>query len=60
MLTRSAGFSAWLDLGHSILPPFDSKHARYYWLVLAESHLTRYLFGGSTQVCEAPITSRIG
>jgi hypothetical protein len=21
------------------------KHARYYWLVLAESHLTRRLFG---------------
>jgi hypothetical protein len=22
------------------------KHARYYWLTLAESHLTRRLFGG--------------
>lgn len=22
------------------------KHARYYWLFLAESHLTRHLFGG--------------
>jgi len=22
------------------------KHARYYWLLLAESHLTRPLFGG--------------
>ncbi len=22
------------------------KHARYYWLVLAESHLTRRLFRG--------------
>jgi hypothetical protein len=21
------------------------KHARYYWLLLAEGHLTRYLFG---------------
>ncbi len=21
------------------------KHARYYWLLLAESHLTRQLFG---------------
>ena len=21
------------------------KHARYYWLLLAESHLTRWLFG---------------
>jgi hypothetical protein len=22
------------------------KHARYYWLLLAEGHLTRRLFGG--------------
>jgi hypothetical protein len=22
-----------------------AKHARYYWLLLAESHLTRHLFG---------------
>ena len=22
------------------------KHARYYWLLLAESHLTRQLFAG--------------
>jgi hypothetical protein len=22
------------------------KHGRYYWLLLAESHLTRRLFGG--------------
>ena len=22
------------------------KHARYYWLLLAESHLTKRLFGG--------------
>jgi hypothetical protein len=22
------------------------KHARYYWLLLAEGHLTRLLFGG--------------
>jgi hypothetical protein len=22
------------------------KHARYYWLLLAESHLARRLFGG--------------
>jgi hypothetical protein len=22
------------------------KHARYYWLLLAETHLTRRLFGG--------------
>jgi len=25
------------------------KHARYYWLLLAESHLTRRLFGGMPQ-----------
>ena len=25
------------------------KHARYYWLLLAESHLTRRLFGGVLQ-----------
>jgi hypothetical protein len=25
------------------------KHARYYWLMLAESHLTRRLFGGMLQ-----------
>ena len=22
------------------------KHGRYFWLMLAESHLTRWLFGG--------------
>jgi len=25
------------------------KHARYYWLMLAESHLTRRLFGAITR-----------
>jgi hypothetical protein len=25
------------------------KHARYYWLLLAESHLTRWLFGRMLQ-----------
>ena len=25
------------------------KHTRYYWLLLAESHLTRRLFGGRLQ-----------
>ena len=25
------------------------KHARYYWLLLAESHLTRHLSGGMLQ-----------
>jgi hypothetical protein len=28
------------------------KHARYYWLLLAESHLTRRLFGGMLQRIE--------
>ena len=26
-----------------------AKHARYYWLLLAESHLTRRLFGAMLQ-----------
>jgi hypothetical protein len=25
------------------------KHARYYWLMLAESHLTRRLFGAMVE-----------
>jgi hypothetical protein len=25
------------------------KHARYYWFLLAESHLTGYLFSGMLQ-----------
>ena len=29
------------------------KHARYYWLLLAESHLTRRLFGSMLQRIEA-------
>jgi len=29
------------------------KHARYYWLMLAESHLTRRLFGIMVQRIEA-------
>ena len=29
------------------------KHARYYWLILAESHLTRRLFGGMLRRMEA-------
>jgi FAD/FMN-containing dehydrogenase len=43
------------------------KHARYYWLLLAESHLTRRLFGAMVgriaarlaRVRPAPIRSRI-
>jgi hypothetical protein len=32
------------------------KHARYYWLLLAESHLTRRLFGSMLQrVVELPV-----
>jgi hypothetical protein len=29
------------------------KHARYYWLLLAESHLTRRLFGSMVRRMEA-------
>jgi len=29
------------------------KHARYYWLMLAESHLTRRLFAGMVRRIEA-------
>ena len=29
------------------------KHARYYWLLLAESHLTRRLFGSMVRRIEA-------
>ena len=29
------------------------KHARYYWLILAESHLTRRLFGSMVRRMEA-------
>jgi DDE family transposase len=35
------------------------KHARYYWLLLAESHLTRRLFGASVQRMAA-LTIRAG
>lgn len=42
------------------------KHARYYWLLLAESHLTRRLFGwqhsaanlGATAACGITKTAR--
>jgi hypothetical protein len=30
------------------------KHARYYWLMLAESHLTRRLFGSMVRRIDAP------
>jgi hypothetical protein len=37
------------------------KHARYYWLQPAESHLTRQLFGGMLQrIVTLPGASRIG
>ena len=29
------------------------KHARYYWLLLAESHLTRRLFGAMVERIES-------
>jgi len=29
------------------------KHARYYWLLLAEDHLTRWLFGAIVRRMEA-------
>jgi hypothetical protein len=35
------------------------KHARYYWLLLAESHLTRRLFGGVVRRIAA-LPDRIG
>jgi len=35
------------------------KHARYYWLLLAESHLTRRLFGAMVQRMAA-LTIRAG
>jgi hypothetical protein len=37
------------------------RESRYYWLLLAESHLTRRLFGGMLRkIAALPITSRIG
>jgi len=34
------------------------KHARYYWLLLAESHLTKRLFGAMLRRIEAlPVPS---
>jgi hypothetical protein len=37
------------DIEFHIIKPGGGlvKHTRYYWLMLAESHLTRRLFGGS-------------
>ena len=32
------------------------KHARYYWLLLAENHLTRRLFGSMVRRIAAPPT----
>jgi hypothetical protein len=29
------------------------KHARYYWLILAESYLTKHLFAGMVRRMEA-------
>jgi Transposase DDE domain group 1 len=34
------------------------KHARYYWLLLAESHLTKRLFGGMLRrIAALPVPS---
>jgi hypothetical protein len=34
------------------------KHARYYWLLLAESHLTRRLFASMLRLMEGlPLTA---
>ncbi len=39
----------------------QAKHARYYWLLLAESHLTRRIFGSMLRrIAALPITSGIG
>ena len=35
------------------------KHARYYWLLLAESHLTRRLFGSMLKVNPVVATTRL-
>jgi hypothetical protein len=35
------------------------KHARYYWLLLAESYLTRRLFGGMVRrIASLPLPAR--
>jgi hypothetical protein len=37
------------------------KHARYYWLLLAESHLTRRLFGAMLErIWALPVPDRLG
>ncbi len=34
------------------------KHARYYWLLLAESHLTRRLFGAMVRrIAASPVAT---
>ena len=40
-------------------PPCQlAKHARYYWLLLAESHLTRRLFGSMVRrIAALPVAS---
>ena len=44
------------SLQHSLVRMGDRliKHARYYWLLLAERHLTRRLFGSMVRRIEAP------
>ena len=37
------------------------KHARYYWLTLAESHLTRRLFGAMVRrIAALPVATGVG
>jgi hypothetical protein len=36
------------------------KHARYYWLLLAEGHLTRRLFGSMLHKIAALLSSPAG
>jgi hypothetical protein len=36
------------------------KHARNYWLLLAESHRTRRLFGGTVRRIGTPAVAKCG
>ena len=52
-LTDSRGKNTQLPLEGRLI-----KHARYYWLLLAESHLTKRLFGAMLRRIEAlPVPS---
>jgi hypothetical protein len=47
VLPRKIGYWSLTRLQQRLMKPSGRliKHARYYWLMLAESHLTRWLFG---------------